>query len=96
MKSWGIRLVIYAGLLFVVVHFTRIFWALSSDSESSVVEGNSSTPPLKAIEALPLLQSQNNVKADKNNLQIMESTAVTDIAKPLKKNGELWLGAFHN
>jgi hypothetical protein len=88
MKSWGIRLVIYGGLLFVVVHFTRIFWALSSDSESSVVQNNSSAASLKAPETLPLLQNQNNAKAEKSNLQNMENTAVADIAKPLEETAD--------
>ncbi len=78
MKSWGIRLVIYGGLLFVVVHFTRIFWDSSLDNQNPFMQGSSSTSILKAPETPPLLQSQDNAKLEKNNVQVMDSSTVAE------------------
>lgn len=78
MKSWGIRLVIYGGLLFVVVHFTRIFWDSSLDNQNPLMQGSSSTSILKAPETPPLLKSQDNAKVEKNIVQVMDSTTVAD------------------
>jgi hypothetical protein len=85
MKSWLIRLVIYGGLLFVVVHFTKVFWKPSPDTESSIVQTNSAISPAQGSDTLPLLQSQNNAKAEKNNSQTMANTAAANIVKPVQE-----------